>query len=539
MPESAPQTFSLLLAHDGKETTISARTPFTIGRSPEMNLVLPYPYISRRHAEIKLEPSTQRLELIAPGSECFVNGIRVTRHLLAPGDQIRLGFLQGPLLSLPEATGSHSSLRTTLDNLKQPSGSDADLTKLTWFVEAARRLNNVGAVQEILAALIDTTLELTRVERGYVFLRNAAGELRLAAGRNHCAETLTEISTLSNSAIRQAIDSGSDFIVTDTLSAEASVPSQSIVAQSIRAIICIPLRKHSGEANSKGSSVLGVLYLDSRQQRSRLTRLDNELLRTIATEATLLVENATLAEAEAAARRYREELQIASEIQQGLMSVRIPRLAFAEVDAHSIPCKGIGGDFYDVLCHNDALYIVVADISGKGVSAAVLGSTLQGLIHGQILSGLPLPEIALFANQYICHRNIRKYATLFLLRLTADGSTEYVNCGHVQPLLHGSSDAVTSPTSCNLPVGLFADATYVSETLQLERGDRLFVLTDGITEAENPAGECFGEGPLQSLIGEQGALSQIFSQLKVFTAGAELEDDCTMVEVRYRPQSPN
>jgi phosphoserine phosphatase RsbU/P len=477
MPDITTHMFSLLLAHDGKESRISAQTPFTVGRSPEMNLVLPYPYISRRHAEIKFEPSSQKLEFVSLGGECFINGSRVTRHLLAPGDQIRLGFLQGPLLSVQtNASADRTSLRTTLGHLKEPSGSDADLTKLSWFVEAARRLNNVGAVQEILAALIDTTLELTKVERGYVFLRNSTGELTLAAGRNQSGETLKDDSTVSRTAIRKAIDGGSDFIVTDTLSAEAIEPSKSIVAQSIRAIICIPLRKHSSERGSSESQVLGVLYLDSRQQRSRLTRLDNELLRTIATEATLLVENATLAEAEAAARRYQEELMIASEIQQGLMSVRIPCLTYAEVDAHSIPCKGIGGDFYDVLCHGDALYVVVADISGKGVSAAVLGSTLQGLIHGQILSGLPLAEIALFANKYVCDKNIRKYATLFLLRLTPDGEVEYVNCGHVLPLVHdvdGATDKVTTPSSSNLPVGLFSEATYTAETQQLKPRQRV------------------------------------------------------------------
>jgi serine phosphatase RsbU (regulator of sigma subunit) len=540
MPDTASHGFSLLLSHDGRETRIAGQTPFTIGRSPQMNLVLPYPYISRRHAEIQFEPSSQQLEFIGFSSECFVNGERVARHVLAPGDQIRLGFLQGPLLSLSEIPASHTSLRATLDHLKEPSSSDRDLTKLSWFVEAARRLNNVGAVQEILAALIDTTLELTRVERGYVFLRNLAGELTLAAGRSHSGENLTDSSTLSHSAIRQAIESGSDFIMTDTLSAESARPTDSIVVQNIRAIICIPLRKRSSEDDSSDSRVLGVLYLDSRQQRSQLTRMDNELLRTIATEATLLVENATLAQAEAAARRYREELLIASEIQQSLMSVRIPNLPFAEVDAQSVPCKGIGGDFYDVLCHNDALYVVVADISGKGVSAAVLGSTLQGLIHGQILSGLSLGEIALFANQYICGKSIRKYATLFLLRIAPDGTVEYVNCGHVQPLLHssvdGSSDPVVMLAGCNLPVGLFAEAAYASEAIHLKPCQKIYVLTDGITEAEDSSGQCFGDDRLQSLIAAGAPLSQVFAELNVFTAGAELEDDCTMVEVRYHPR---
>ncbi|HUY82632.1 MAG TPA: SpoIIE family protein phosphatase [Acidobacteriaceae bacterium] len=441
----------------------------------------------------------------------------------------------------PSADSNAGSLRATLDHLREPSSSDRDLTRLSWFVEAARRLNNVGAVKEILAALIDTTLELTRVERGYVFLTDEAGKLSLTAGRSNQGEDLTDSSTLSHSAIRQAVNSGSDFILTDTLSADTARPTDSIVVQNIRAIICIPLRKRSTDATGDESRVLGVLYLDSRQQTSRLTRMDNDLLRTIATEATLLVEHATLAQAEAAARRYQEELQIASEIQQSLMSVRIPDIPFVEILAHSIPCKGIGGDFYDVLCHNNALYIVVADISGKGVSAAVLGSTLQGLIHGQILSGLSLQGVALMANTYICGKNLRKYATLLLIRLEADGTVEYVNCGHVQPLLYDPVDdsrgTITSCEGCNLPVGLFADATFNSETIQLKSGQKVFILTDGITEAENPTGVNFGDAQLQPLIAEGAELNKVFEELKSFTAGAELEDDCTMVQICYSPRS--
>jgi serine phosphatase RsbU (regulator of sigma subunit) len=539
MPDPEPHSFSLVLVDAGKQTTLVARTPFTIGRSPEMDLVLSYPFISRRHAEIRFDPSNQRLEMTCNGAVCFVNGDRVNNHVLVAGDEIRLGSLQGPLLRLSTDATNAPSLRETLVHLKQPSAANADLAKLTWFVEAAQRLNDVGAIQEILRALIDTTLELTGVERGYVFLRDLTGELSLAVGRSSSGEVLVDSSTLSRTAIQQAIDSGLEFIVTDTLSAESASPSESVILQSIRAILCIPLRKRASEQNSGGTQVLGVLYLDSRLQRSELTSLDSELLRTIATEAALLVENATLVQQEVEARRYREELLIASEIQQNLMSIRIPKLSFAEVEANSIPCKGIGGDFYDVLCHDDALYVVVADISGKGVSAAVLGSTLQGLIHGQILSSLPLPEIALFANRYICHKDVHKYATMIIFRLTSDGAAEYINCGHVRPLIHNlaetSPDGIIHPANCNLPIGLMADATYDSETLQLTSGQRILIPTDGVTEAEDPSGFGFGDGPFQTLVATGSTFGQIFAQISAFTAGVPLQDDCTMVEVRYRP----
>jgi serine phosphatase RsbU (regulator of sigma subunit) len=538
------QAFTLVWSYGGEQSTVAGQTPFTIGRSVEMDLVLPYAFLSRRQAEIRVNEVGGGLELVSVGSAaCFVNGERVGRSALRLGDEVRFASLEGPMLRLAEAAGetqavsteSSQSILATLVQLKQPSNASADLAKLTWFVEAAQRLNKRDAVNEILAALIDTTLELTHVERGFVFLVDGDGLPTLAAGRSSSGEMLEDGPTLSRSAIRRAIESSSEYIVTDTLSADAAAPSESILVQNIRAIICIPLRKRTAQESGGVSELLGVLYLDSRSQRSEMTQLDSGLLHTIATEAALLLENAQLVQEELAARQYREELLIASEIQRSLMSVRIPELPFAQVEAQSIPCKGIGGDFYDVVCQDGALYVVVADISGKGVSAAVLASTLQGLIHGQILSGLSLVQIAGVANRYVCSKEIRKYATLILLRLGPDGRLEYINCGHVRPVLHTPEKAEARvAANCNLPVGLFPDAEYASEVMQLAAGERVLIPTDGVTEAEDGAAELFGSERLQALLDAGAGLGEVFEAISVFTGGAPAEDDCTMVEVRYR-----
>jgi sigma-B regulation protein RsbU (phosphoserine phosphatase) len=522
---------------------VSVGRPFTIGRSGEMDLVLPYAFLSRRQAEIVWDG--EGLELVSVGAAaCFVNGAQVSRAKLRAGDEVRFGSLEGPMVRLADGAGSgevgatragvtqsgHSILEA-LGQLKKPSGAEADLAKLTWFVEAAQRLNKRDAVSEILAALIDTTLELTQVERGFVFFLDAAGGMTLAAGRGRGGETLEDTPTISRSAIRRAVEGSSEYIVTDTLSADAAAPSESVMVQNIRAIICIPLRKRVGAEGE--AKLLGVLYLDSRVQRSEMTRLDSGLLHTIAREAALLLENATLVQEELLARQYREELQLASEIQSSLMSVRIPKLPYAEVEANSIPCKGIGGDFYDAVCFDEQLYVVVADISGKGVSAAVLASTLQGLIHGQISSGLGLVAIAEVANRYICSKQIRKYATMLLLRMSPDGTVEYINCGHVQPLLQGAG-SVRVLENCNLPVGLFPDASYASEVVRMVEGERLLIPTDGVTEAEDRAEGLFGEGRLQALVESGASLGKVFEEIAVFMDGAAAQDDCTMVEVRYR-----
>jgi serine phosphatase RsbU (regulator of sigma subunit) len=284
--------------------------------------------------------------------------------------------------------------------------------------------------------------------------------------------------------------------------------------------------------------MMGVLYLDSRKLRSQLTEIDKDLLHLIATEAATLVENTTLAKLEEEGRRYREELKIASEIQQSLMRVRIPELNFARVRASSLPCKDIGGDFYDAISADELLYIVVADVSGKGVSAALLGSTLQGIIYAQVLARQPLAQIALFANRYICHKKLGKYATLVVLRLSSDGDVEYINCGHVRPLLHSLGGVESLPNS-NFPVGLLEGASYESDTLTMKPGERILIVTDGITEAETHAGDPYGDQRLRTLLMTGAEIPAVLAEVESFTGNTPREDDCTIVEVCYSVAWPD
>ena len=528
MPRMNPTPSALLLLFDGasQNEVVINHSPFTVGRSPDRDVVLPYSYISRCHAEILFERNQFHLVDCGSRSGCYVNGERVSRRQLSVSDTIHIGSMQGPSLRF----GKPDSTTSVLHELIHQAQPASELEKLRWFLEAARKLNRVGAVHEILISLLETTLQLTRAERGYVFMRDTARELRLTVGRTADHEPLVDDSTVSHSAIQEAIRSASEFILTDTLAGEP--PSESIVAQSIRTVICIPLRKRSAEQRLPEEEVLGVLYLDSHQQLASLLRADGDLLRTIATEAATLVENVSLARAEESARRYDEELSIAAEIQRDLMTVRIPELSYARVQAHSVPCKGIGGDFYDVVTTPEGLYVVVADISGKGISAALLASMLQGLVHAQILAGQSLAHIAMFANQYICKKSVKKYATLILLHLAPDGSVEYINCGHVLPILHGA-DGVRVLDNRNLPVGLVPDASYSHDTFHMQPGERIVVFTDGVTEAEDQVGEFYGNTRLESSVLTGASIEVIFRDLQKFMAGAISTDDCTLLEICY------
>jgi phosphoserine phosphatase RsbU/P len=530
-------TVSVSLIHGMRQWQVAiAHSPFSVGRLPENDLTLDDPSVSRRHAEIQFEDGQFILTDLGSRHGTYVNSHKIERHTLEPRDEVRFGGREGPVLVFagndPVATSSVRSLISRIDSANDPVPS---IEKLNWFLEAARKLNEVGAIDQILAALVETTLDLTRVERGYVMLRDAAtGEMRLVAGRASDGAILTDDSTISHSAIRRAIESADPFIVTDTLKSKMITRSESVVAQNIRTVICMPLRSRHRSADGASSTVLGVLYLDSRLSPGKFAEIDNDLLRTIAAEAAALVENAQLALEEEHARRYRDELKIAAGIQQGLMPAHPPTTNFATISARYAPCKEIGGDFYDAIAGEDSVSLILTDVSGKGVSAALLAQTLQGMVYAQLLSNLPLDEIAHALNRYICARAISKYATLVILRLHRTGALEYLNCGHVHPLLK-TPQGIQRLSESDMPVGLIAEAQYCAHTVQLAPTTRLLLISDGVTEAEDESGEFYGDERLEDALARSNDLEDIFQSLSGFCGCASSSDDCTMVEIAFNP----
>jgi sigma-B regulation protein RsbU (phosphoserine phosphatase) len=517
-------------------------SPFTVGRKVDKDLVIADPRVSRDHALIVSENGA--FSVVDQGSKhgTFVNGERIERKILERNDRLEFGVREIAYVIFNPQHGTTNSAREFLSQISVMHISDetTDLEKLVLFLEAARKLNTIGVLDEILMTLLDVTLKLTRAERAYVYMKNARGELRLAAGRNSKGEPLLDDKTISHSILDDALKSNSEFVLTDTSRSADLTGRKSIVAYDLRTVICVPLRKpqvqatRDAEAPSPAPSaeVMGALYVDSRFASRDISGVSNDILHAIATEAASLIENARLVQAEEAGRRYQQELSIAASIQQRLMAVTIPEVPFAKLAGRNLSCKEIGGDFFDAVNTDQGLTIVLADVSGKGVSAALLASTLQGMIYSQLTAGMPLTEIVTAVNRFFTDKNIgEKYATVIIARVRDDGDLEYVNCGHVQPLVV-SNGAVQRPGHGNLPVGLLPDAKYESDHCQLKPGDRLVLVTDGVTEAENARGDFFEDSRLE-LAAKTGTLEEIFAAISAFCGGTPLNDDCTVVELVY------
>jgi phosphoserine phosphatase RsbU/P len=526
----------VLIQGTEQKNVIVDKFPFTIGRKTENCLVLAEPSVSREHASLVYENG--EYFIVDQGSKhgTFVNSQRVDRQQLKPNDKVQFGGnAESYAIFSPSAEAPKSSDFLSHISTWKPKSKTSDLEQLTLFLEVARKLTSSNVLEDVLATLVEATIRLTGAERGYIFLLQSDGSLKLSCGRSSKGQVLADDATLSHSVLRDAVEGKNEFLVTDTTSHEGMSARQSIVAHNLRSIICIPLRAHKIGSEAKPgelNEIRGVLYLDSRYLANDLTGVSHDILTAIANDAAAVVENAYLVQAEEKARRYQQELNIAARIQQRLLTVKIPDCPYAKINARSIACKDVGGDFFDVVPTEEGLYFVVADVCGKGITAALLASILQGMTYSNFVQKTPLEQIVKSANSFLCEKQLEeKYATLIIARVTPEGILEIVNCGHVPPLLV-RGNTVTEIENGNMPVGLFDFATYTGSKIAIQPGDRIIMVSDGVTEAEAPDGEFFGVDRLKEVALESGNDAIITAVLK-YAQDVPLGDDCSIFELTF------
>ncbi|HEX8926946.1 MAG TPA: SpoIIE family protein phosphatase [Terriglobales bacterium] len=520
---------SLVLHVGGVQRTITIdHVPFTIGRKADRDLVLEDPGISREHAVILCEDG--RFYLADNGSRhgTFVNGERKSHALLAHGDRITFGAPE------PEVVFGISGIGNSTQKLLRKLTSDDDVTeigKLMLFLQAARALDVSRVETDVLATLLEYAIRLIGAERGFVYLRESDGKVRCSCGRDNKGNAIGEASDISHSVISDGFNTGAEFVVGDTSAMSMISARNSILAHDLRTLVAIPLRSESQASKNR---IFGLLYLDSRLTSHNLSNVSHSILRAIAAEAAALIENARLLKIEHAAAGYRRELEIASSIQQSLIPLAPPTCDFVSVTARTIPCTEVGGDFYDFVALPDCFVSILADISGKGISAALLASNIQGMLYSQLSTGVSLVESAQTVNTFLCSRvSGIKYATMVIVKLCPSGELEILNCGHLPPAIV-SNGQVQLIEAGNMPVGLFGEATFESSKAELPPGAKLVLYTDGLTEAENATGGDYGEERLLECLACNCSMQSLYDSVAGFCAGHPATDDRTAIIIERK-----
>jgi serine phosphatase RsbU (regulator of sigma subunit) len=539
MPTDEHPPRLLLTDADGTHTHPLLHFPFSLGRSGESNLCIAHAQVSRHHACIESDQDGFYVRDLGSRHGTLHNGERVERAQLRSGDSITLGqsnvtlvFLQGPAQE-GMYSPHHDTITGTRDLLERASSQvgGSDLEKLSLFLEAAQRFNGTQVLDDVLSTMIEYALRLTCAERGFVFLGDAAASLRLRIGRSSDGSALQDDSKISRSIVRDAAHSGLDYILGDATGEGAAIGRESIIAHDLRSVIAIPLRRRSN------GTLLGLLYLDSRLQSCNLSSVSREILRAIATEAATLVENARMLEAEQAAALLRKEMEIAAAIQHRIIASDLPNIPGFAVHGRTLPCADVGGDFYDVIAtHNngivDGCVAIVADVSGKGMSAALLASIVHGMMYAQINSGSSLVDAVSAVHAFLCARvSGTKYVTMVALRCRHDGSAELVNGGHVPPLLVEPGGRVTQIEDGDMPVGMMTETSFHAIPVTLPLGGRMVLLSDGVSEAEDPSGEQFTAEQFEQYLIGKDPVDAIFTAVDRFCDGVPQADDRTMLTI--------
>lgn len=241
-----------------------------------------------------------------------------------------------------------------------------------------------------------------------------------------------------------------------------------------------------------------------------------------------VLEQQHLIESQASMER---DIDIAGKIQQNFLP-----LNHSGAEAILLPAKNIGGDLYDVVVQDDTCYFCIGDVSGKGIPASMfMASTIMLFRHAVRGEHLCSPAAIMQGiNRTIAHENKQcMFVTMFIGALTKDGTLTYCNAGHCSPVVAG---AFLPPAAC-MPAGVFEDAEFVDESLTLSAGDSVFLYTDGVTEAMNSDGECFGDKRLLDLFATSTpTTAQILEAVRTHAGAAEQSDDITMLQIDYLPE---
>ncbi|HGY54060.1 MAG TPA: GAF domain-containing protein [Caldithrix abyssi] len=301
----------------------------------------------------------------------------------------------------------------------------------------------------------------------------------------------------------------------------------------IHSLLCVPLML-------KGN-MTGLICLFNKKDAGLFTEQELRLLSIIASESAQVIENARLLETEKEYLRTREELRMAASIQRELLPKEIPQLPNYEMAAINIPARTVSGDYYDfVLLSENQIAFCLGDVSGKGMPAALLTANLQATLRSQIFLKNPPAKCLAYSNTLLFNNtSAEKFATLFYGVIdTADHTLSFCNAGHDPPYLLSTLGRMRRLKSGGIVLGFLSDFAYSEEDISLEKGDVLFLFSDGVTEAMNPAEKEFSEERLEQVLQElrensaREIIDTVLSEIRQHMAGANQADDITMVVIK-------
>ena len=528
----------------------------TIGRGKGNTICLEDGNCSRFHCSVDSHLDRYRVSDCGSFNGTYLNNTKVDVAFLSPGDKIQVGgtiiyfvltedevstaggkaaFAKAGAADMAADSSAQTSALTAQLDTSQPKDLGARIKNLQTLLDVGKAVNSELDHDRLLELIMDHAIQLLGAERGFVILKDSEAEkgFRFAVARNiDRGEVDKQEFNVSSNIIRKVLETGEPILSSNAQDEFGQFLS--IIDLELRALLCVPLK-----AKEK---ILGTLYLDSRDSGSSFSEDSVSMLQAFADQAGIALENARLVSEVRDKERMKQELRIASQIQEGLEPKRVPEVPGLQVLGYMDTAKEIGGDYYDYMYDphdGDSCYVAVGDVSGKGVGAGLVMVMSRSIMHTALDTCHNTHQVLCELNKNL-KRDLRPgmFMSMSLWRWDGKASMlKFTSAGAEKPLVRRAASGVVEilePGGIVLGVVGDVGARLDERELALESGDMVILYTDGITEAMNPSKEEFGLERFIEAIGRFGNeppkqfIDALVDGVREFTAGAEQHDDITM-----------
>jgi phosphoserine phosphatase RsbU/P len=520
---------------------------YVVGRDAQANLVVNDATVSRRHAQLDISADGKiRLTDLSSLNGTLVNDRKITGAVdIKAGDAITfgtVGFLLSsgekpahkPAVDVTDGVENYTSISSLpIDVALQPLALK-DYTNPSIFKaisDLATMLILPQGVDEMFGQALDLLQEIVHAERAAVFLARPGSDTVSLVTFRLTDQKGSDSFTISRSIVREVLEKKNAVLFSDLISDERFAKQESIVISGIRSAMAVPLINEQ--------KVLGILYTDTADPWQRFTEESLKITATFGNILAAKIINHDLLKERQEKEALESELRIASQIQEELMPKVLPAVPGYTFQAFQMQCKMVGGDLYDAaLLPDGRVLFLLADVSGKGMGAALLASNILSAFR--MLRGNADFEVASATTRVNAqlHGSSRSgdFATLFLVLLDPQSHTlTYVNAGHNSPLLVRTDGKIEYIEATGMPIGVFDGVSWESRSVSLSPGDRLLVFTDGIPEAINAAGDFYSDERLEKFAADNRALpidvfaTTLINDVSTFVADAPRSDDITLM----------
>ncbi len=533
-----------------------------IGRHPACDVVLDISSVSRQHAAITQEEDDFFVEDLRSRNGTTVNGNKLTSRLrLQDGDELvicdqRIHFQESgqtgaTVLSSGSRTDqgdvvesdinnshilSQVDMRGLSDNVEPAEQSEVHLRAV---VGLRRAMAGSLSVDEVLPRMLDGLFEIfSQAERGFVLLMDPKSERLVLRASRHKENPEGGPLQLSLSLLNNVVKTRRAVLSADASSDSRFDSSNSVVDCQIRSVMCVPVMRSDGD-------VLGVVHVDSQDATKRFEQEDLEVLAGIAGDAAQVIEQAVAHDERIGQEQLKRDLELAHRVQQGLLPTKPPVIDGYEVFDFYEPAQRVGGDFFSyVPLSGGAIATVMADVCGKGISAALMMASLSGDVRYCLASESdPAVAVSRINEAFLRSGWDDRFATLIVAVLEPQsGRVTLVNAGHLPALIRDVDGNVReiSAEEAGLPLGVDGGAQYTSCHEELHPGETLILFTDGISEAMDHKHNCYGTERLTETLHKDLKTAEdigrgVLADVNRHAAGQVRSDDICLMCVRRKP----